>query len=218
VTGSDLASSPLERVRTALDAGDVDAARAALDRYAAGVLSLQHFSVQWVTSLLSFVAHELGEPAVERALRATGEEFVLPRRAEFDELPLPTRVRAIVEAMLTNGGGLEAMAEDADGVTLSFRCGSGGRLVDEGWYDDAGGPFATLRESGPMTFGRPALPVYCAHCSVHNELMPLERGMGPSSVEEPTPGPGGLCVHRVFRDPRGGVPAPAYERLGLSQP
>jgi len=41
---------------------------------------LQDYSINWITSLLSFIGEEIGEAAVERALRKTGDEFVGPRR------------------------------------------------------------------------------------------------------------------------------------------
>ena len=223
LTEADLArmsTPPDEAVHAALASGDIEAAQAAFDRFAGSVRSLQHYSVEWITSLLSFVARELGEDGVERALRATGNELVVPRRAAgatpWEDLPAAARAKVITRAMLANGGTV-AVTEDDDAIRLSFRCGSGGRLVDEARYDTEGGPYYTLRERAARTFMRDSLPVYCAHCSIHNELMPLERGGVPTSIEEPTNGPGGRCVHVVPKDARD-LPADAYTRLGLTPP
>jgi hypothetical protein len=214
----DLETAPLDRVRAALDAGDLDAARVAVERWATAVRSLQVFSHEWITSLLSFVGRELGDDGVERSLRAFGDEYVLPRRdpVAWEQLPVAVRAGVIAKAMLTNGGSVQASADD-EGITLAFRCGSGGRLVDEGRYDVDGGPYLTLQGPSPLTFGRPSLPVYCAHCPVHNELLELERGSVPTSVEEPTTGPGGVCVHRVPADPRALDPW-VWTRVGLEAP
>jgi hypothetical protein len=210
---------PGQRLREALASGDAALVEAELARWEASVRSLQVYSVEWITSLLSFVGRELGDDGVERSLRAFGDDFVLPRRGqpgEWEALPAAVRASVIARAMLANGGSVD-VTEDEDGLTLSFRCGSGGRLIDEGRYDSDGGPYLTLTGPSPLTAGLVGLPVYCSHCPVHNELLELERGGVPMSVEEPSPGPGGLCVHRVPHDARAMDPA-VWTRVGLEPP
>src|SRR3954468_14180735 len=161
-----------ERAKTAIRAGDTEAAVALVDKAVDQWRSLQSYSINWITSTLSFIADELGEEAVERALRRTGEEFVRPRRdTGVDRGDLPARVRAkvVARAMVANFGACE-MREDDEKIELSFRCGTGGKLIDDSRYDDQGGTYRTLHEKAPRTFNRDALPVYCAHCSVNNEI------------------------------------------------
>ena len=55
-------------------------AKALIDRAVAQWAALKDYSINWITSLLTFIGEELGEEAVERALRKTGDEFVRPRR------------------------------------------------------------------------------------------------------------------------------------------
>jgi hypothetical protein len=97
---------------------------------------------------------------------------------------------------------------------LSFQCGSGGRLIDEGRYDVDGGPYLTLRERSGRTFNRAELPVYCAHCSVNNEMQRVEAGGAPTSIEFPPTRAGERCVHHVYKDV-GAIPDDAYERIDL---
>jgi hypothetical protein len=208
-----------EQARAAIEAGDAERALLLVDRAVAQGRSLQEYSLNWITSLLSFIGRELGEEAVEAALRAAGDEFVRSRRDSgrpWASLPASTRAKAIARAMLANSGACE-VTEDDEKITLSFRCGSGGWLIDQGRYDTEGGPYLTLREAGPRTFGRDQLPVYCAHCSVNNEIQPLEWGEAVTSVEFPSEGPGGRCVHHVYRDPDA-VPAEAFARVGRTKP
>jgi hypothetical protein len=206
-----------DRVKAAIRAGDPDEAIRLLDRSVEQWRSLQDYSINWVTSLLSFVGRELGEEAVERSLREFGDEFVAARRGEgWDQLPAETRARSIARAMLANFGTCD-VAEDDEKIILSFRCGTGGRLIDEGRYDDAGGPYLTLRERGGRTFMRDALPVYCAHCSVNNELQPMEEGRPPVTVEHPPTTAGEPCVHHIYKD-AAAIPEDVYERLGLQSP
>lgn len=209
---------PWDDVRTAIETGDVAAALEYLDTAVDRMRSLQDYSINWITSLLSFVADELGEAGVERALRRTGDDFVTKRRdvgVEWSTLPAEVRAKAIARAMLANFGECD-VSEDDEKITLSFRCGSGGRLLDEGRYDHPDG-YAVLRERGPRTFDRDQLPVYCAHCSINNELQPLEAGRYPVSIEHPPTEKGERCVHHVYRDPAA-APAETWVRLGLEPP
>lgn len=200
-----------EQAKSAIRAGDADGAVALVDRAVGQWRSLQDYSINWVTSLLSFIGRELGEEAVERALRQTGEEFVRPRRytgVEWADLPAAVRAKVITRAMVANFGACD-VTEDDEKIVLSFDCGSGGRLYAEGRYDEQGGPYLTLREPAPRTFGRDALPVYCAHCAVNNELQPVEWGGVPTSLEHPPTEPGGRCVHHVLKDPHSPDPEDA---------
>jgi hypothetical protein len=207
-----------ERAKRAIDAGDVDGAKALVDRTVAQWASLKDYSINWITSLLTFVAEELGEEAVERALRKTGEEFVRPRRSlgvSWGSLPAAQRARVVARAMLANMGEVE-VTEDDEKIVLAFRCGSGGRLIDEGRYDGPGA-YATLHERAGRTFMRDALPVYCAHCSVNNEIQPIEWGEAPTSVEHPPERAGERCVHHVYKDVDA-MPSEVYVRLGKAPP
>ena len=208
-----------EQAKAAVHAGDTDAAIALIDDAVDRWRRLQDYSINWITSLLSFVGRELGEDAVERALRTTGEEFIRPRRdtgVDWSTLPADARAKAIARAMVANFGEVD-VAEDDEKIVLSFRCGSGGRLIDEGRYETEGGPYLVLRERGPRTFEQESLPVYCAHCSVNNEMQAVEWVGTPTSIEHPSPAPGGLCVHHVYKDPAD-IPAEAYRRIGKEPP
>jgi hypothetical protein len=209
-----------EQAKIALGRGKPDEAAALIDRAVTQWRSLQDYSINWVTSLLSFIADELGEEAVERALRRNGEDFIHARRmegdGEWDALPAAVRAKVIARAMVANFGAVE-VDEDDEKIVLSFRCGTGGRMIDEGRYDDDGGPYRTLREPAPRTFNRDSLPVYCAHCSVNNEIQRVEWGVAPTSIEFPPEHPGEPCVHHVYKDV-GAIPAEAYRRIGKEPP
>ncbi|MEY2436789.1 MAG: hypothetical protein QOF97_1625 [Acidimicrobiaceae bacterium] len=214
-----MTSPAWERAKAAVLAGASERAIALIDDAAERNRSLQLLSVEWITSLLSFVGRELGEEAVERALRATGEDCIRPRREvgpDWDTLPATARAKAIARAMVTNGATCE-VDEDDEKVVLSFRCGSGGRLIDEGRYDTEGGPHLTLRERSGRTFMRGSLPVYCAHCSVNNEVQALEWGGTPTSIEHPPERAGDPCVHHVYKDVDA-MPDEVYVRIGKEPP
>lgn len=211
-----------QRALEAIDAGDAETARRELHRQVERFRGLQAYSIEWITSLLSFIGRELGEEAVERALRRFGDDYLDQRRAagddapDWNDLPAEARAKSIVRAMVANGATVE-VDEDDDKLTLAFRCGTGGRLIDDGRYDEQGGPYLTLRERGPVTFDQDTLPVYCAHCSVNNEMQAIERTGRPLTVEFPSGEPGDVCVHHLYKD-TADIPAAIYERLGETKP
>ena len=212
-------TTPLwEQAKAAIDDGDADRAKELIDAAATRWRGLQDYSINWITSLLSFVGRELGEAAVERSLRAAGDDFIRERRiasSPWASLPAETRAAAIAASMVANFGACE-VSEDNEKITLSFRCGTGGRLIDEGKYagigDDDG--YLVLRERAGRTFMRDELPVYCAHCAVNNEMLPIEWGEPPTTVEHPPRAPGEPCVHHIYRD-MADVPPEVYVRLGM---
>jgi hypothetical protein len=207
-----------EQAKAAIADGDLEWAGELIDQAVDRWRSLQDYSINWVTSLLSFIGRELGEDAVERALRGTGDEYVRPRRdtgVDWASLPAEARAKTVARAMVGNFARCE-VSEDEEKITLSFRCGSGGRLIDEGRYEGDDG-YLVLRESAPRTFQRDELPVYCAHCSINNEIQPVEWGQAPTTVEHPPRRPGEPCVHHVYKD-QSALPAEVYGRIDKQPP
>jgi hypothetical protein len=212
-------STPLwEQAKDALAAGDTAEASALIDKAVAQWSQLKDYSINWITVLLTFIGEELGEDAVERALRKTGDEYVGPRRnmgTDWGSLPASARAKVIARAMLGNMGEVE-VDEDDEKIVLSFKCGSGGKLIDDGRYEGEHA-YLTLRERSGRTFMRDELWVYCAHCSVNNEIQSVERGEAPSSIEYPPERAGERCVHYIYKDVAD-IPAEAYARIEKDKP
>src|SRR5215218_9986123 len=146
-----------EQARAAFLAGRADDGSMLLDKAVDQWAALKDYSINWITSLLTFIGEELGEEAVERALRKTGDEFVRHRRTgdqAWEDLPAEVRAKVIVRAMVANFGECE-VTEDDEKFVLSFRCGSGGRLIDEGAYEGEDA-YLTLTEKAGRTFERDA--------------------------------------------------------------
>jgi hypothetical protein len=221
LSGDEIArmATPLwEQARAAYHDGRADDGDRLLDAATTQWAALKDYSINWITSLLTFVGEELGEEAVERALRKTGEEFVRPRRdtgTDWGSLPASARAKVIARAMVANMGAVD-VDEDDDKIVLSFRCGTGGKLIDDGRYEGERA-YLTLRERSGRTFMRDQLPVYCAHCSVNNEIQPVEWGGVPTSIEHPPEQKGEACVHHIYKDVRA-IPPDAYERIGKAPP
>jgi hypothetical protein len=202
-------------IEDAIDRGDGVEAKRLLALMAGDWERNKDYSINWITSLLSFIGRRLGEPAVEEALRDFHDRYLTQRRAGTVTVDARKRMEGIARGMKANGADV-LLDEDDEKYVLSFRCGSGGMLIDGGAY----GPprdYLTLRERGPRTFGRPELPVYCAHCSVNNEIVPIERNGVPATIEYPPERPGERCVHHVYKDPAS-IPEDVYRRVGLARP
>ena len=203
------------QVEEAIDRGDGPGAKKLLQRMEADWLRNKDYSINWITSLLSFIGRRLGEDAVEEALRDFGERYLGERRAGIAAVTPEQRLEGLVRAMKANGAAVE-FSEDDEKYVASFRCGSGGKLIDDRAYE-APRDYLTLRERGPRTFGRDALPVYCAHCSVNNEMEGIEQTGVPVTIEFPPENPGERCVHHVYKDPTR-IPDEIYRRVGKETP
>jgi hypothetical protein len=202
-------------ISEAIDAGDAARAKKLLHFMVGDWERNKDYSINWIAQLLSFIGRRLGEPAVEEALRDLGDRFVRPRRAASALPDARKRMEGIARGMKANGADV-ALSEDEEKFELSFRCGSGGMLIDSGAYAEPKN-YLTLRERGPVTFDRDELPVYCAHCSVNNEIQPIEWEGAPNTVQYPPLAPGERCVHHIYKD-AASIPAEVFARVRKIKP
>lgn len=193
-----LTTSTRTLVEEAIDAGDAAEAKRLLGLMERDWLANKDYSINWIASTLSFIGERFGEPAVEDALRDFGERFLRARRTASSEVPARRVAEAVARAMKANGGTVTRVVEDAGSITLEFECGSGGMLIRSGAYDDDRN-YLTLREPGPMLGGLNQMPVYCAHCPIHNEVMPAEWFGAATTQQFPPTVPGERCVHRIAK-------------------
>ena len=179
--------------------------------------SLQDYSINWITSLLRSSADELGEEAVERALRKTGDEFVRPRRGTGVRLGRPAGRRAGQGDRPRDARQHRQVEvdEDDEKIVLSFRCGSGGRLIDDGRYE-GDTRYLVLREPrAAHLHARRAARLLRALLGEQRD--PAGRvGRHPDEHRASPPRAGERCVHHVYKDV-GAIPADAYHRIGLQK-
>ena len=211
-------SSHFVQAREALDNSDTDAAGDQINRAERQAAALKAYSIRWIAELLSWVGETEGEAAVEDVLRRFGERNLADRALPDNDwwsVPAEVRAKVVARAMLANGAEIE-LAEDDEKIVMSFRCGTGGMLIDSGAYEGEAA-LMKLTESGPRTFGRDSLWVYCAHCSVNNEIQAVETTGRLTTVEFPPERAGEPCVHHVYRRPQD-IPEEIYVRIGKSKP
>ena len=158
--------------------------------------------VDRVSVLLSHVYRTLGVDGLERSLRFTGRDFLLPWMPYDIVHPPRRRLRVWVETAKGNMSTIAGIEEDDDKFTITMDpCGSCGRQVAEREFP---GPYdlAVITEDVPLSFGHGGTSVYRSHVAVIHHLIPLEqRGVPWPVINCPGPRQGGPCRTFLFKDP-----------------
>lgn len=198
--------------------------------------------VDHISALMNEVVSRFGEEAIESMYDAILRPWFDERYSEFDvDLhpwadALTLNMLVAFEAMrghLCGPGrrGDVGFEELEDRYVLTFDpCGSGGRTTRgdeiEGTPPRMAAPYdwPATQQPAPWNHYRPGVCVYCTHCIVLTEIMPIRafgypvRAVDPPRHGEATPdGRPATCSWTMFKDP-GDVPAEYYTRVGESRP
>lgn len=223
-----LGRSTIREIEDAIDRGDGAGAKALLESFRYEQQILQDIYVDWIWAMLTWVRDQVDEDAVERIMRDTLGSWAAARYANYLDLSFEERVALTVEGMrghLSGPGriGDIDVADEGDRVVVSFDpCGSGGRArrgdPSRGIPPAADRPeFGSSQAAHDWTWGEEDVCLYCSHCALVNEILPIERLGFPMRVTEYPRDPGDPCRWILYRDPRD-VPAAAYERVGKVKP
>jgi hypothetical protein len=194
-------------------------------------------------ALMSLVLEELGEPAV----RDMYDRVLLPlfvwryEKFDIDKHPwdeaLETLMLVACEAMRGHLVGPERtgdfeLVELEDRFILRFdACGSGGRTLRGDWIErtpprmEAPYNWAVTQEEHSWNHYTPGVCIYCSHCIVLMEEMPIDRFGYPVRVidpptypdTDPDPDVRQRCQWQMFKDPTT-VPEEYYTRVGRTKP
>ncbi len=194
-----------ERALAALAAGDGAQARARLDeKEVAGYLPYHDRLVRFMADCMGLALTHLGAEGLMRFHLGTAEG----QKAGFDKWDQQsaeafTRTSAFL--LKQHMGEVAVFEDDEKFVIEQSPCGSGGRLRRMGAYQGPGA-LPVLRQAGALTFGQPALPVYCTHCPAWNSVATLHwYGRVHWPFSDPSREDGG-CVLYIPKD-RDAVPA-----------
>jgi hypothetical protein len=208
--------------RAALSGGAAGVA-AAVERAVAVYRDVHDAYADWTWALLTAVQRHVGEVFVGDAITDTVGQAVIKARTSLDVLAAmtPEEVALLTaESMRAHFSGPDRMgdveiAEEPDRYVLSFDpCGSGGRMRREA--DDDGRHGAAV-EAYPWTWGQKGVCLYCAHCSVVNEIIPMQAIGRPKRVTEYPRQPGDKCRWLIYKDPAD-IPDEFYQRVGVAPP
>jgi hypothetical protein len=214
----------------ALDAGEIEQAKAWLKRHDETKDILHDLYLHWITGLLSHIYDHHGEDAAVRAVRDTatrdqsqwGYSFLQAKKGIMKEAGFRGWIRFLVDVLRQHSmyPGL-TVEEDDEKFTLTMDpCGSGGRLINMGAYEGPYG-YRKLKNPGPHTWGEKDLPIYCSHCPWAHEISPLFYGGEEGSQlwvhGAPFPKkPGEPCVWLIYKDPAN-IPDKYYDRIGMTR-
>jgi hypothetical protein len=218
-----------ERAAAAVRAGDVPALEEALSQLKEAHIGVHDAQADWCWALLTVFRDALGEDRVEEVLRVTQAPWLAERYARFAEMTPQESLELTVEGMrghLTGparSGSVE-VEDKGDRWVLSFDpCGSGGRMrrgdPDREQVPRTQDPyrFGTTHEAHAWSWGRRGVCLYCAHCAVVNEILPIEATGAPMRVVDHPEDPGDPCRWTIYKSPEA-VPDEAYSRVGKERP
>jgi hypothetical protein len=219
----------LEGCRTALAAGEVVAVETLLVELREELRAPQDLQAAWCWALLTLYRDVLGEDRLEEVMRTTQAGWVTPRYAALGEMSAQQVFELTIEGMRGHLGG-EAhsgavhVTEDDEKWVMEFDpCGTGGRIRRG---DPANGRppaaelpdvFGVTEREHDWTWQEKGVCVYCAHCSLVNEILPIEHLGVPMRVTEYPKSPNDPCRWTVYKSGEA-VPDEAYQRVGKQPP
>lgn len=225
----DVGRAEAERAVVAACALDLAALEDALFQLKKAELEVHDAQADWCWGLLTVFRDSLGEERMEEVLRVTQEPWLRERYARFAEMTPQESLELTIEGMrghFTGPGraGTVDVREEQDKWVLSFdACGSGGRMRrgdpargqtprTEAPYD-----FGVTHEAHDWSWGEKGVCLYCAHCAVVNEILPIEATGAPMRVVDYPSDPADPCRWTIYKSPEL-VPDEAYERVGKARP
>jgi hypothetical protein len=170
----------------------------------------------WTTALLSFIYRNYGDQALYDSLSEGCRSWVQPLLELYENTPEPgKRARMLATGLRGHLQPLEIEEDDEKFIFRMVPCGSGGRLINEGCYDQPKN-FATVSKAQAITYHIKDLPIYCAHCPFQ-EIIPIELKGYPLFVTIPSQKLGQEpCSILLYKDMRA-VPEEYFQRVGKAK-
>jgi hypothetical protein len=207
----DFEQTGADRALSALDAGDVDGARAAIRGILDEEKPIHDLYGDMCASFLTFIAGRLGEEAVVDAWRHVAEDVWKPVLMQFKARGDTAGLAAAFAGFLISHRYDFSVLED--GEKWSFEvgwCTSGERMVVDGKVDGAqGNPaghhrFGSTAKAYPWSLGAERFPYYDVHSALWMKLLPAEWGWDVMDVKYARKRHGELAVTRyvIYKAPR----------------
>jgi hypothetical protein len=218
-----------ERAVAALERGDGAGFQSALEAQRDAALTVHDAQADWAWGLLSSLRDGLGEERMDDVFRVTQGRWVSERYAALGEMTPQESLELTIEGMRGHftgpaRAGRVDVAEHDDRWILSFDpCGSGGRMRrsdrDRGQTPRTEAPFsfAVTEEAHDWSWGRKGVCLYCAHCAVVNEIIPIESLGTPMRMTEHPESADDKCRWTIYKS-ADAVPDWVYERVGKQPP
>ena len=229
VDPNEIAREEADQVRHTIESGDCDHLAAALAELRRAQWRVHDDQADWCWGLLTVFWRKLGENRMEEVYRETLGEWFTARYESLGDLTRAESFELAIEGMRAHFCGPSDdthvdVSEESDRWIMSFDpCGSGGRMRRgdpiRGQQTRTTSPysFGYAEEAHDWTWGEKGVCLYCAHCSMVNEILPIEMTGAPMRITEYPKEPGDKCKWTVYKS-ADAIPAEAYARVGKSKP
>lgn len=214
----ELQADTRELIKEAIDAGDITKAKALTDRLYNEFTFIHDGYMCWASSLMTHIYKKYGIKALEEAEMEAhmieGKLALTP--PENDEFR--TVVKHTASALHGHVHQAINIEEDDEKAVITVSpCGSGGRIIQKGWYEDGAG-LAKVKEPSFLTWGMTDFPIYCVHCPAMEVLSLKFSGQIKWVHEVSETGPqGASCKFIVYKNPEE-VPEKYFNRIGYQKP
>lgn len=204
-----------------IGAGRAEEAKQATEYLRLGFQTMQDVLVQYIQDLLAFIAGTFGEEHVEAALRSALAEDLKAHNQSYSGLSWEEKLQVTAEGMRCHLAGPErqgdfTILDEKDRLVLKWDpCGSGGALRRNAAA--RGLEVKSASEAHPWTWGKKGVCLYCSHCSLMNEILPIEQSGYPQCITEYPENPGDPCTWYLYKDPDD-IPEEYYRRVGKTKP
>jgi hypothetical protein len=209
------------RIAELIEAGKLDDAKEMVQYFRLEFQVVHDIYVRYVQDLLEFIANNFGEDQVEKAFRSSLGGWFKDRYEAYNKLPLQEKVELTAEGMRCHLDGPDrqgdfVLIEEKDRYVFKWDpCGSGGVLRRQAAAE--GREIGVTKEAHDWSWGRKGVCLYCSHCSLVNEILPIEHFGYPNRITEYPEKPGDPCVWYIYKNPDD-IPEEYYRRIGKSKP
>lgn len=207
----DLERSAVDRLHSALDAGDVDAARKAADGILLEERPIHDLYGDMCASFLTYIAEKLGEDGVDEAWRHVANDVWRPVLEQFKASQDATGLATAFGQFLISHRYDFSVWEDHEKWTFEVHyCTSGERMVVEGKVDGTAGDtaghhrFGSTSKAYEWSLGREDFPYYDVHSVLWMKLLPAEWGWDVMDIDYDTKGHGEVAITKyvIYKEPR----------------
>lgn len=208
---ADMSAPLLDKCLAAIDAGDLEGAKAQARAMEAEWRPLHDLYVDMTGLFATFIQEKMGDAGVEEAWRYIGERIWKPLVMQMKETGSTEALVAAYAMFLRAHGHDFTVVEDEEKTSFIMHyCASGGMLMKEGKNADSDRHptnIGVTETEADWTFNRP-LSVYCVHTPLWMDILPREWGWDVfestfgrqfdddgKPVDDP-------CVARIYKKPR----------------
>jgi hypothetical protein len=170
---NDLLIGPKDKAVMAIKEGKAEEAIRCIEELNEQFRPLHDRYGDWIQCLLAFIADEIGEDAVEKALKRTFEDVYKKRVLAAKDLKAEDIVKGYCQGSRAHYATVDIEEDDEKFVIKHINCNSGGRIQKECIS-------GKTKKAYNWSFNQANVPYYCCHESVFNNIY---KGIGLDHID-----------------------------------